>query len=130
MGSLFGSLLLYVFVSLDMVMRTNRVKKVLCIIPVPLVRWVLVALAFGQSGYFLVANVYPILATVSQQRNSERGSLLTMAIIGRSKSDSPPCHNYLRPPRCVGSHLQSPLLQLLHRQTYRNRPIGRRHRQC
>jgi len=35
----------------------------LCVIPVPLVRWILVGLAFGLSGYFLVANVYPVLAT-------------------------------------------------------------------
>lgn len=35
----------------------------LCVIPVPVVRWVLVGLAFLLSGYFLVANVYPILAT-------------------------------------------------------------------
>ncbi|KAF8654802.1 hypothetical protein AX16_003371 [Volvariella volvacea WC 439] len=37
--------------------------SVLCVIPVPLVRWVLVFAAFGLSGYFLVVNVYPILAT-------------------------------------------------------------------
>ncbi|PCH41409.1 Yip1-domain-containing protein [Wolfiporia cocos MD-104 SS10] len=37
--------------------------SVLCIIPVPLVRWILVGIAFALSGYFLVANVYPILAT-------------------------------------------------------------------
>ncbi|PFH51186.1 hypothetical protein AMATHDRAFT_3317 [Amanita thiersii Skay4041] len=37
--------------------------SVLCVIPVPLLRWSLVGLAFGLSGYFLVANIYPILAT-------------------------------------------------------------------
>ncbi|KAJ8517167.1 hypothetical protein ONZ45_g5617 [Pleurotus djamor] len=36
--------------------------SLLCVIPVPLLRWVLVAVAFGLSGYFLVVNVYPILA--------------------------------------------------------------------
>ncbi|KZT12966.1 Yip1 domain family protein [Laetiporus sulphureus 93-53] len=36
---------------------------VLCVIPVPLVRWVLVGIAFLLSGYFLVANVYPVLAS-------------------------------------------------------------------
>jgi hypothetical protein len=41
--------------------------KILCVIPVPIVRWVLVAIAFGLSGYFLVANVYPILSSVSSQ---------------------------------------------------------------
>lgn len=34
-------------------------------IPVPILRWVLVGVAFTLSGYFLVANVYPILASVS-----------------------------------------------------------------
>ena len=38
--------------------------KILCVIPVPLLRWGLVALAFGFSGWFLAANIYPILATV------------------------------------------------------------------
>ena len=38
--------------------------QLLCVIPVPVVRWVLVGLAFLASGWFLVANVYPILATV------------------------------------------------------------------
>ncbi|KAI0921534.1 hypothetical protein AcW2_006475 [Taiwanofungus camphoratus] len=35
----------------------------LCVIPVPLLRWILVGLAFLLSGFFLVANVYPILAS-------------------------------------------------------------------
>ncbi|KAG9029253.1 hypothetical protein FRB95_005527 [Tulasnella sp. JGI-2019a] len=33
-----------------------------CIAPIPLLRWVLVGIAGGVSGYFLVRNVYPILA--------------------------------------------------------------------
>ncbi|KAG6810441.1 hypothetical protein H0H92_011860, partial [Tricholoma furcatifolium] len=37
--------------------------SILCVIPVPIVRWVLVLLAFASSGYFLVMNIYPILAT-------------------------------------------------------------------
>ncbi|RXW20859.1 hypothetical protein EST38_g4979 [Candolleomyces aberdarensis] len=37
--------------------------SVLCVIPVPIVRWVLVGLAFGLSAYFLGANIYPILAS-------------------------------------------------------------------
>ncbi|KAI5991717.1 hypothetical protein EDC04DRAFT_1338221 [Pisolithus marmoratus] len=37
--------------------------SILCVIPNWIVRWVLVAVAFGLSGYFLVANVYPILAS-------------------------------------------------------------------
>ncbi|KAF4613140.1 hypothetical protein D9613_010984 [Agrocybe pediades] len=37
--------------------------SVLCVIPVPIVRYVLVMLAFGLSGWFLGANIYPILAS-------------------------------------------------------------------
>ncbi|KAF9238910.1 hypothetical protein BU15DRAFT_88164 [Melanogaster broomeanus] len=37
--------------------------SILCVIPEPITRWVLVGIAFGLSGYFLVANVYPILAS-------------------------------------------------------------------
>jgi hypothetical protein len=37
--------------------------SVLCVIPVPIVRWALVGVAFGLSGWFLSANIYPILAT-------------------------------------------------------------------
>ena len=39
--------------------------QLLCIIPVPIVRWVCVGIAFGLSGYFLFSNVYPVLAAVS-----------------------------------------------------------------
>ena len=39
-------------------------EKVLCIIPVPLLRWILVGLALGFSGFFLLTNIYPVLATV------------------------------------------------------------------
>jgi len=35
---------------------------VLCVIPVSIVRWVLCGVAFLISGFFLAANVYPILA--------------------------------------------------------------------
>lgn len=38
--------------------------QILCVIPVPVLRWVLVGIAFGLSGYFLCANIYPILAAV------------------------------------------------------------------
>lgn len=36
--------------------------SILCVVPIPILRWVLVGVAFGLSGYFLVTNVYPILA--------------------------------------------------------------------
>jgi len=37
--------------------------SLLCIVPVPLFRWSLVAVASGVSGYFLLRNVYPVLAS-------------------------------------------------------------------
>ncbi|KAF9453357.1 Yip1-domain-containing protein [Macrolepiota fuliginosa MF-IS2] len=37
--------------------------SVLCVIPVPILRWVLVGIAFGLSGWFLGSNIYPILAS-------------------------------------------------------------------
>lgn len=43
----------------------DELPQILCVIPVPILRWVLVGVAFALSGYFLVANVYPILASVS-----------------------------------------------------------------
>lgn len=44
---------------------TNDWAQFLCVIPVPVVRWVLVGIAFLLSGAFLVMNIYPILASVS-----------------------------------------------------------------
>ncbi|KAI0692279.1 Yip1-domain-containing protein [Cytidiella melzeri] len=41
--------------------------SLLCVIPVPLVRWILVGLAFLLSGYFLISNTYPILAAADQK---------------------------------------------------------------
>jgi len=38
--------------------------QILCVIPVPFLRWALVFAAFASSGYFLVMNVYPVLASV------------------------------------------------------------------
>jgi len=37
--------------------------SLLCVIPVPIVRWVLVGVGFLFSGYFLAMNTYPILAS-------------------------------------------------------------------
>ncbi len=48
-----------------LMLTTRCASQVLCVIPVPLVRWILVGVAFCVSGYFLVANVYPVLASVS-----------------------------------------------------------------
>ena len=42
-----------------------------CVIPVPLLRWALVFAAFASSGYFLVMNVYPVLASVCLLKSPE-----------------------------------------------------------
>jgi len=52
--------------------------SILCVIPVPLLRWVLVFLAFASSGYFLVRNIYPILA--SGESKSTRLLIIVIAI--------------------------------------------------
>ncbi|KAI0346923.1 Yip1-domain-containing protein [Trametopsis cervina] len=41
--------------------------SLLCVIPVPLVRWILIGLAFLLSAYFLTMNIYPVLATADQK---------------------------------------------------------------
>ncbi|KAI0311083.1 Yip1-domain-containing protein [Amylostereum chailletii] len=53
--------------------------SILCIIPVAIVRWVLTGVAFGLSGYFLVANVYPILA--SADHKSARLLIVVVAVL-------------------------------------------------
>jgi len=40
--------------------------SLICIAPIPMLRWAFVGLAGGLSGYFLVKNVYPILSNVSR----------------------------------------------------------------
>lgn len=50
--------------SVGLMSLTPLFLQLLCVIPVPILRWTLCGIAFGLSGYFLVANVYPILASV------------------------------------------------------------------
>ncbi|KAG5643522.1 hypothetical protein DXG03_000714 [Asterophora parasitica] len=57
----------------------TRPKQILCVIPVPIVRWVLVLIAFAISGYFLVANVYPILA--SAEAKPTRLIIIAIAVL-------------------------------------------------
>lgn len=52
---------------------------ILCVIPVPIVRWVLVGIAFGLSGWFLGANIYPILA--SAEAKATRLLIILLAAI-------------------------------------------------
>ncbi|KJA23899.1 hypothetical protein HYPSUDRAFT_561801 [Hypholoma sublateritium FD-334 SS-4] len=52
---------------------------ILCVIPVPIVRWVLVGVAFGLSGWFLGANIYPILA--SAEAKATRLLIILLAAI-------------------------------------------------
>ncbi|GLB39739.1 putative yip1 domain family protein [Lyophyllum shimeji] len=53
--------------------------SILCVIPVPIVRWVLVFLAFALSGYFLVINIYPILA--SAEAKATRLIIIIIAVL-------------------------------------------------
>jgi len=41
--------------------------SLLCIIPIPILRWTLVGIAFGLSGIFLARNVYPVLSSIPQK---------------------------------------------------------------
>ncbi|KAN0107751.1 Yip1 domain containing protein [Russula decolorans] len=41
--------------------------SILCIIPIALLRWILSGIGFALSGYFLVANVYPVLVSANQK---------------------------------------------------------------
>jgi len=40
---------------------------ILCVIPVPIIRWVLVGAGFALSGYFLFMNVYPVITQAEQK---------------------------------------------------------------
>jgi len=40
--------------------------QILCIIPIAIFRWILSGIGFVLSGYFLVANIYPVLVSVRQ----------------------------------------------------------------
>jgi hypothetical protein len=41
-----------------------ELPQILCIIPIALLRWILSGIGFIVSGYFLVANIYPVLVSV------------------------------------------------------------------
>jgi protein YIPF1/2 len=41
-----------------------KLPQILCIIPIALLRWILSGIGFIVSGYFLVANIYPVLVSV------------------------------------------------------------------
>ncbi|KAL7416034.1 hypothetical protein BDY24DRAFT_380850 [Mrakia frigida] len=51
--------------------------SVLCIIPIPMLRWILVGLGAGSSGWFLIRNIYPVLAGL----DSKFPRLLVIAIV-------------------------------------------------
>ncbi|KAG5652644.1 hypothetical protein H0H81_004200 [Sphagnurus paluster] len=53
--------------------------SVLCVIPVPILRWALVFIAFTLSGYFLVVNVYPVLA--SAEAKATRLLIIAIAVL-------------------------------------------------
>ncbi|KAF7762127.1 hypothetical protein Agabi119p4_8720 [Agaricus bisporus var. burnettii] len=53
--------------------------SILCVIPEPITRWVLVGLATALSGWFLVANIYPVLA--SAEAKATRLIIIVLAIL-------------------------------------------------
>jgi len=53
--------------------------SILCIIPIALFRWILCGVGFSLSGYFLVANVYPVLASADQK--SVRLLIVVIAVL-------------------------------------------------
>lgn len=59
-------------------------------IPESITRWVLVGVAFGLSGYYLGANVYPILSTVGcfPDLPVRDLNLVDLAVVGGCKGDT------------------------------------------
>jgi hypothetical protein len=53
--------------------------SILCVIPVPILRWALVGIAFGLSGWFLGSNIYPVLA--SAEAKATRLVIVLLALI-------------------------------------------------
>ncbi|KAN0139307.1 hypothetical protein V8E53_002808 [Lactarius tabidus] len=53
--------------------------SILCIVPIALLRWVLCGIAFALSGYFLVANIYPVFASADQK--SIRLLIIVVAVL-------------------------------------------------
>ncbi|WVQ86124.1 hypothetical protein IAT38_008292 [Cryptococcus sp. DSM 104549] len=51
--------------------------SLLCLIPVGILQWILVGAAAASSGYFLIANVYPILAMA----DNKMARLLIIAVV-------------------------------------------------
>lgn len=85
--------------------------KLLCVIPVPLVRWILVGAAFLLSGFFLVSNIYPILAAVSFAHSvSDHTDIVP---IGRPEGSSTHCRRSCADARSPRPVLQGLVFQLL-----------------
>jgi len=53
--------------------------SILCIIPIALLRWILSGIGFALSGYFLVANIYPVL--VSADHKAVRLLIVVIAVL-------------------------------------------------
>ncbi|KAH8829236.1 hypothetical protein DL96DRAFT_1597248 [Flagelloscypha sp. PMI_526] len=53
--------------------------SILCVIHVDVLRWALVVLGFGLSGYFLTVNIYPILA--SAEAKAVRLVIIVLAVL-------------------------------------------------
>ena len=91
--------------------------QLVCIAPFSILRWVLTGVGFAVSGYFLCANVYPILQTVNIPRivSFPDGVPLIVSLGGLACEQNIHCPD--RPlPRSRRLHLQSDVLQLLRRE--------------
>ena len=53
-----------IYLSFPVLLPKTNFVQILCIIPIAILRWVLSGIGFAVSGYFLVANIYPVLVSV------------------------------------------------------------------
>ena len=53
-----------IYLSCPVLLPKTNFVQILCIIPIAILRWVLSGIGFAVSGYFLVANIYPVLVSV------------------------------------------------------------------
>jgi hypothetical protein len=87
----------------------DRPVALLCIIPSEILRWTCAGFACCLSGFFLVRNLYPVLAMVRPWPPSFPFSLMVMDNVGAGRSQS---HPPLGGSYCPLAHRDRPLLQV------------------
>jgi hypothetical protein len=88
--------------------------QLICIAPFSILRWALTGVGFAVSGYFICANVYPILQTVSLPNTVRVSSCILLIIYSGGFACEQDIHRPNRPlPRSRRLPLQSDVLQLL-----------------